>query len=376
MRLIQPASPLETRARAAAKLVAATLFAVSLLANARAFAQTCPFDDGNSTLANDGLVLTRYALGIRGAAMLANTDFVAGDAATIESNIACPACGLRITDDRDGLNNPIFTATDATIISRKLAGLSGDALTNGLALGSGTRNTPAAVNSFLLAGCGATGGTVTSVTAGQGLTVLPNVIGGGSITSTGTIQLALGGVIEGHIAANAVTAAKLADESVTNAKIALGSVTNSKLGTGSVSTSKLADASVDGTKLTSGSVSQIKLSEVSSPSAAGQLLSTTGPNPGGSLTWVNPPTLSCVNSTSSGIAVAAGDQQCATEACPAGYTASGGGMSSLSLSGVSAFNTLVYSSLASGNGWRVCLLAGGSSGSVTYTITARCCKVD
>jgi hypothetical protein len=120
-----------------------------------ALAQVCPFDNGGSTLANDGLVLTRYALGIRGAPMLANTSFAVADASSIESNIACPSCGLRVTDDKDAFNNPIFTVADATIISRKLAGFSGDALTNGISsLGSGSRNTPAAVQSFLLAGCG------------------------------------------------------------------------------------------------------------------------------------------------------------------------------------------------------------------------------
>jgi hypothetical protein len=157
------------------------VWAVALMASTASFAQVCPFDNGGSTLANDGLVLTRYALGIRGAPMLANTSFAVSDASTIESNIACPSCGLRVTDDRDALSNPIFTVADATIISRKLAGFSGDALTNGISsLGSGSRNTPAAVQSFLLAGCGATGGTVTDVTAGTGLT-------GGTITASGVI---------------------------------------------------------------------------------------------------------------------------------------------------------------------------------------------
>ncbi|TAG50330.1 MAG: hypothetical protein EAZ30_01150 [Betaproteobacteria bacterium] len=146
-----------------------------------ALAQVCPFDNGGSTLTNDGLVLTRYALGLRGSPMVANTSFAAADAATIESNIACPACGLRVTDDRDALNNPIFTVADATIISRKLAGFDGASLTNGIpSLGVGTRNSPTAVQSFLLSGCGATGGTVTSVTAGTGLT-------GGTVTVSGTI---------------------------------------------------------------------------------------------------------------------------------------------------------------------------------------------
>jgi hypothetical protein len=153
-----------------------------------AHAQTCPFDNGGSTLENDGLVLTRYALGLRGATMVANTSFATADPAGIENNIACPSCGLRVTDDKDALANPIFTVADATIISRKIAGFSGAALTNGVALGSGTRNTPAAVQSFLLAGCGATGGTVTNVATGTGLT-------GGPITAAGTVSLANGYVL-------------------------------------------------------------------------------------------------------------------------------------------------------------------------------------
>ncbi len=141
-----------------------------------AHAQTCPFDDGNSSLTVEGVILTRYALGITGAPLVASTGINAADATTVEAAITCPSCGLNIT------GNPTLTVADATIISRKLAGFSGAQLTNGLALGSGTRNTPSAVQSFLLAGCGATGGTVTSITAGTGLT-------GGTITASGTLAV-------------------------------------------------------------------------------------------------------------------------------------------------------------------------------------------
>jgi hypothetical protein len=150
---------------------------LAVLAAQTAHAETCPFDNGNSSLAVEGVVLTRYALGITGAPLVANTGINAVDEPTVVAAINCPSCGLNIT------GNPTMTVADATIISRKLAGFSGPALTNGIALGSGTRNTPAAVQSFLLAGCGATGGTVTSVATGAGLT-------GGPITGTGTIGLA------------------------------------------------------------------------------------------------------------------------------------------------------------------------------------------
>jgi trimeric autotransporter adhesin len=124
---------------------------LAVLAAQTAHAETCPFDNGNSSLAVEGVVLTRYALGITGAPLVANTGINAVDEPTVVAAINCPSCGLNIT------GNPTMTVADATIISRKLAGFSGPALTNGIALGSGTRNTPAAVQSFLLAGCGAAG---------------------------------------------------------------------------------------------------------------------------------------------------------------------------------------------------------------------------
>lgn len=35
--------------------------------------QTCPFDDGNSSLMVEGVILTRYALGITGAPLVMST---------------------------------------------------------------------------------------------------------------------------------------------------------------------------------------------------------------------------------------------------------------------------------------------------------------
>jgi hypothetical protein len=109
--------------------------------------QTCPFDDGHSSLEVEGLILTRYALGITGAPLVANSGIAAASATTVEDSINSQAYDLRLT------GNPSMTPVDATIISRKLAGFSGVALTNGLELGTGSRNTPAAVQSFLLSGC-------------------------------------------------------------------------------------------------------------------------------------------------------------------------------------------------------------------------------
>jgi hypothetical protein len=188
-------------------------------------AQMCPFDDGNSSLAVEGLILTRYALGITGAPLLAGTGVNAVDAPTVEAAINCPSCGLNIT------GNATLTVADATIISRKLAGFSGDALTSGLALGSGTRNTPAAVQSFLLSGCGATGGTVTSITAGSGLT-------GGTITGSGTIAVNTA-VIQNRVSGTCVVGSSIraiaADGNVTcqtDTSGGTGTVTNVATGLG------------------------------------------------------------------------------------------------------------------------------------------------
>ena len=153
--------------------VLASLFTTTYTTQTQA--QTCPFDDGNSSIEVEGLILTRYALGLTGAPMVANTNINAVDAPTVEATISCPSCGLNIT------GNPSMTVADATIISRKLAGFRGAALTDSVALGSGTRNTPAAVQSFLLSGCGATGGTVTNVATSNGIL-------GGPITATGTLS--------------------------------------------------------------------------------------------------------------------------------------------------------------------------------------------
>jgi len=288
-----------------------------------AYAQTCPFDDGNSALTREGLVLTRYALGLRGNVLVAGTDFAAVDAPSVEATILCPSCGLDIN------GNGGFDVVDATIISRKLAGLSGNALTDGLALGSGSRNTPAAVSSFLLAGCGTTGGTVTSITAGTGLS-------GGTITTTGTIGIAPSGVGTGQIAAGAVT------------------------------TSKISDGSITLPKLLDGDSSQ-----------AGYLLSATGPVATGSLTWVPPPTLSCVNAPTVSETVIAESSGCATSTCPAGTIVVSGGKTGASWTSDAA---LAYSAqtsnFASGNGWRVCYFNRSATGSTTFYVAARCCKVD
>ena len=94
----------------------ALIVTVALEAAQSAHAFTCPFDDGNSSLEIEGVILTRYALGVTGAPMVASTPINAVDAPAVEATINCPSCGLNIT------GNATMTVADATIISRKLAG--------------------------------------------------------------------------------------------------------------------------------------------------------------------------------------------------------------------------------------------------------------
>lgn len=131
-----------------ASFVASTSVALSaMIAHAQS---ACPFDQDGTSLAREGLVLTRYALNLRGNDLVANTGFTSAEATTIADTLACPSCAAAL--DVNGNNG--FDEIDATIISRKIAKFSGSALTNGLNLGSGSRNTDAAVQSFLTSGCG------------------------------------------------------------------------------------------------------------------------------------------------------------------------------------------------------------------------------
>jgi hypothetical protein len=126
---------------------AAATFLLVLLSGA-AIAASCPFDTPGTTLTREGLVLSRYANGFTGNALVANSGFAATDASTIQSNI------VALTDQLDLNRNGSFDTTDATIISRKIAGFSNAAATAGIPAANLGPGGTSAVNSFLLSGCG------------------------------------------------------------------------------------------------------------------------------------------------------------------------------------------------------------------------------
>ena len=131
-------------------LGALALVATLAVLPASASAQTCPFNNGGSDATNDGVVLTRYALGITGAPLTASTRYASLDPLQVKNNIECVGCALDM--NRDGQIDTV----DTTIIARHLSGFQGASLTAGLALGvapTASRPTTAAVVSFLASGC-------------------------------------------------------------------------------------------------------------------------------------------------------------------------------------------------------------------------------
>lgn len=155
-------------------ITVAALAALPALFLASAHASTCPFDNGASDALNDGVVLTRYALGITGAPLTASTRYASLDPLQVKANIECVGCALDMNGDGQ------IDTVDATIIARHLAGFQGSALTSGLALGSGTRNSAALVTSFLANGCAVGGAINAFVQGGNAFTLgsgVPSLLG-------------------------------------------------------------------------------------------------------------------------------------------------------------------------------------------------------
>jgi hypothetical protein len=133
-------------------------------------ASTCPFDTGGSDAINDGIVLTRYALGITGAPLVASTRYASLDPLQVKNNIECVGCALDMNGDGQ------VDTVDTTIIARHLAGFKGSSVTTGLVLGAGTRSTAAAVTSFLANGC-AVGGAINAFVQNGNAFGAPAVLG-------------------------------------------------------------------------------------------------------------------------------------------------------------------------------------------------------
>jgi hypothetical protein len=120
----------------------------------------------------------------------------------------------------DIANNAVNDAKISSVSAGKL--LQSGATTGQVLKWNGTAWIPEADNN--------SGGTVTQITAGTGLS-------GGSITSSGTIAVAAGGVTATELADNAVTSAKILDGTIVTNDIANTAVTDQKIA--SVSPAKI-----------------------------------------------------------------------------------------------------------------------------------------
>ena len=201
-------------------VIAALGLVLALTCAPAAAAGTCPFDTGGSDAINDGVVLTRYALGITGAPMTGSTRYASLDPLQVKANIECVGCALDMNGDNQ------IDAVDATIIARHLAGFTGASLTDSLALGAGSRSNTLAVTSFLANGC-AVGGATNAFTLGGnafGNVATPAVLG---TTDGKPLIVGTGGGSGLRIAispgTNAVGAISIANGSANNLSNALGS---------------------------------------------------------------------------------------------------------------------------------------------------------
>ncbi|TAG45785.1 MAG: hypothetical protein EAZ30_14780 [Betaproteobacteria bacterium] len=95
----------------------------------------------------DGLLLSRYAAGLRGNALVAGSGLQPSNATAVESFIAA-----RTGTSLDWDGDLAFTPRDATLIARRMAGLRGDALAAGLPAGGAPRTT-AQVSDFIAGNC-------------------------------------------------------------------------------------------------------------------------------------------------------------------------------------------------------------------------------
>jgi hypothetical protein len=132
-----------------ATALCAALFAAALNAAAIAQANNCPFAVSGGltpTLARDGLLLVRYALGVRDTALVEKTG-TTKTSSVAESSIIDAA--LRLDLDGDGS----FTPTDALLAARYLAGFSGAALTESVNLVGATRGDEVLITQYIDGGC-------------------------------------------------------------------------------------------------------------------------------------------------------------------------------------------------------------------------------
>ncbi len=93
---------------------------------------------------------------------------------------------------------------------------------------------------------------ITSINAGAGLS-------GGTITTSGTLAIATGGVTNAMVAANAIDSVRISDDSVGAADIGSNAVAAAELADGAVDTASIVDANVTAAKIAPGAIGSAQI---------------------------------------------------------------------------------------------------------------------
>jgi uncharacterized protein (DUF1800 family) len=131
----------------------AALFVLTVPVASPAQTTSCPLTvSGPATnpprMTVDGVLFARFAVGIRGPALVAGLGMNANDAALAEGTLGGSLTKLDV--DGDG----VFSVNDATVLSRYLAGFRDAALSNGLTINAGAkRKLGTELSTFVSTGC-------------------------------------------------------------------------------------------------------------------------------------------------------------------------------------------------------------------------------
>jgi len=134
------------------KIIQPLVIACSLATAATTSQAACPFNvvDGNAGTTDalrDGVLLVRYAQGLRGPALVAGMGASVASA-TVEANIAANTAGLDVN------GNGVFDLTDAAIIARNVFGFGYQSwMPDSLAGAYASRTTATLVKNFVDGGC-------------------------------------------------------------------------------------------------------------------------------------------------------------------------------------------------------------------------------